>query len=96
MKLIRYIKNLFIKKVDINITNLPSRGMFYNDNFKIAIKKAELDDIEEYEDDYEEEPVKPQRNISQPKKISKSSTSLGEPTYLGHKILSPNMGNASL
>jgi len=53
MKLIRYIKNLFIKKVDINITNLPSRGMFYNDNFKIAIKKAELDDIEEYEDDYD-------------------------------------------
>ena len=53
MKLITYIKNLFIKKVDINITNLPSQGMFYRDDFKIAIKKAELEDIEEYEDDYD-------------------------------------------
>lgn len=55
MRLLTYVKTLFSKKVNINVTDLPSRGMFYKDDFKIVIKKAELEDVKEYELDYDNE-----------------------------------------
>jgi hypothetical protein len=41
------------KKIDIN--KLPSQGLFYKDGFEIRIKKAEMEDIIEYEYEYEKE-----------------------------------------
>lgn len=52
MNLINLIKELLnlTKKIDTKI--LPSQGLFYKDDFKIFIKKAEIEDIIEYEYNY--------------------------------------------
>lgn len=55
MNLIRLIKNLLTSKVKIDVKKLPSQGFFYNDNFEIYIKKADINDIKEYESDYNRE-----------------------------------------
>ncbi len=47
--LLKTILNLQ-KKLDISI--LPSQGLFYKDDFEIYIKKADLEDIIEYEYNY--------------------------------------------
>lgn len=40
------------KYVDVNLSELPSRGIFYPDDFGIKIKQAEKEDIEKYHDRY--------------------------------------------
>ncbi len=47
--LLKTILNLQ-KKLDISI--LPSQGLFYKDDFEIHIKKADIEDIIEYEHNY--------------------------------------------
>mgnify|MGYP000182423732 CR=1 FL=1 len=47
--LLKTILNLQ-KKLDISI--LPSQGLFYKDDFEIYIKKADLEDIIEYVHNY--------------------------------------------
>lgn len=42
---------LNIEKV-MDITKLPSQGLFYKDDFKLKLKKASIDDIIEYEKDF--------------------------------------------
>ena len=41
------------KKIDVKI--LPSQGLFYKDGFELYIKKAEIEDIHEYEQSYDPE-----------------------------------------
>jgi hypothetical protein len=55
MNLIKLIKNLLTSKVKIDVKKLPSQGFFYNDDFEIYIKKADINDIKEYETDYNKE-----------------------------------------
>lgn len=47
------IINLFIKTKEVNKFKLPSQGLFYQNDFLIEIKKASLEDIKDYEDDFE-------------------------------------------
>ena len=49
MKIFNLFKNLFIKSKVIDLKSLPSQGYFYNDDFKLSIKKAHIDDVKEYE-----------------------------------------------
>ena len=55
MRLINFIKGLFVKKKEIDIKKLPSQGLFYKDDFKITIKKVDKKDILEYESGYDRE-----------------------------------------
>ena len=55
MKLINFIKGIFVKKKDIDLKNLPSQGLFYKDDFKITIKKVSKKEILEYEKGYDRE-----------------------------------------
>jgi hypothetical protein len=52
MKIVKFFKNLFTKAKRIDLKILPSQGYFYDDNFSISIKKANLEDISEYEVDF--------------------------------------------
>jgi hypothetical protein len=47
------IKDLFSKTKVINRIKLPSQNLFYKDDFFIKIKKANKEDINEYETDFE-------------------------------------------
>jgi hypothetical protein len=49
MDLLRGLLNL-TKKIDTKI--LPSQGLFYRDDFEISIKRADIEDIIEYEHNY--------------------------------------------
>lgn len=49
MNILRGVLN-YQKKIDIK--RLPSQGLFYNDDFQLSIKKAEIEDIIEYENKY--------------------------------------------
>jgi hypothetical protein len=49
MNLANLVKSLLNIQKEINVGELPSMGLFYNDDFKISIKKADLEDIIEYE-----------------------------------------------
>jgi hypothetical protein len=55
MKLINFIKGIFVKKKDIDLKNLPSQGLFYKDDFKITIKKVDKKEVLEYEAGYDRE-----------------------------------------
>jgi hypothetical protein len=55
MKLINFIKGIFVKKKDIDLKNLPSQGLFYKDDFKITIKKVDKKEVLEYESGYDRE-----------------------------------------
>lgn len=52
MGLITLVKNLLNlqKKIDVKI--LPSKGLFYNDDFEVWIKKADIEHILQYEFNY--------------------------------------------
>ena len=52
MNLISLVKNLLNLQKKINTKILPSQGLFYKDDFEIWIKKADMEDIIEYEYDY--------------------------------------------
>lgn len=51
------LKGIFNRKSanDLNLKELPSQGLFYKDGFNISIKKAELEDIVYYEENYKED-----------------------------------------
>ncbi len=55
MILVDFIKRIFLKKKNIEVKNLPSQGLFYKDDFKVAIKKVGPKEIEEYEKNYDKE-----------------------------------------
>lgn len=61
MQIINSIFNLFSglmkhsKKIDLKL--LPSQGKFYKDDFEIKIKKADLEDIIDYEFNFDKENV---------------------------------------
>ncbi len=61
MQIIESIFNLFRGLLNptrkINLTKLPSQGRFYSDDFEIRIKKAELEDIIDYEYNFDKENV---------------------------------------
>ena len=48
---------------------------------------------EKFEEEYE--PIVKEKSFI-PKRVKQNTQSMGEPTYLGHKILSPNLGGVSL
>jgi transposase len=58
----------------INVDILPTRGLFYKDNFSISIKKADMEDIIEYEWKFDKTDVA--SVISRVKNIVKKNTIL--------------------
>lgn len=52
MNLNNILRGVLNYKKKINIKRLPSQGLFYNDDFQLSIKKAEIEDILEYENKY--------------------------------------------
>lgn len=55
MNLISIIKGILNVQKKIDVKSLPSQGLFYNDDFEVYIKKANLEDIIEYEHNYDKE-----------------------------------------
>jgi len=49
MGLMDIIRGLLMEIKKLEINKLPSQGIFYNDDFNISIKKADMQDIIEYE-----------------------------------------------
>ncbi len=52
MNLISIIKGILNVQKKIDIKQLPSQGLFYEDDFEIHIKKAKIEDIIQYEHKY--------------------------------------------
>jgi hypothetical protein len=52
MNLLNLVKNLLNLQKKIDKKELPSQGLFYKDDFEIIIKKADIEDIEDYEVDF--------------------------------------------
>lgn len=52
MNLTNIIRGLLNLERKIDIKYLPSQGLFYKDDFDISIKRADSDDIKEYEEGY--------------------------------------------
>ena len=52
MNLVNLLKGLLNLQKKIDIKTLPSQGLFYKDDFEITIKKADVEDIIEYEYNY--------------------------------------------
>jgi hypothetical protein len=52
MNLLNIIKGLLNIQKKLDVKNLPSQGLFYKDDFEIFIKKADIQDIIEYEYGY--------------------------------------------
>jgi len=55
MTLNNILKNILNIQKKIEVNQLPSQGFFYKNDFKIWIKKAKIEDIVEYEYQYEKE-----------------------------------------
>lgn len=55
MRLSEIIDSLLNRPKKIDIRNLPSQGMFYKKDFEMKIKKADVEDIIEYEHNYDGE-----------------------------------------
>jgi hypothetical protein len=55
MGLVDILKSLMQKTKKINVKDLPSRGIFYKKDFSLKIKKAEIQDIVEYELNFDKE-----------------------------------------
>jgi hypothetical protein len=55
MRLTDFIRRIFIKKKKVEIKNLPSQGLFYKDDFNISIKRVNIKEITEYENNYDRE-----------------------------------------
>jgi hypothetical protein len=53
MNLINLFKNLLNLQKKLDIDKLPSLGLFYKNDFKVYIKKADIQDIIEYEYKYD-------------------------------------------
>ena len=52
MNLLNLVKNLLNIQKKVEKRFLPSQGLFYKDDFEISIRKAEQNDINEYEVDF--------------------------------------------
>jgi hypothetical protein len=52
MNLSNILKGLLNLQRKVDVKSLPSQGLFYNDDFEISIRKADVGDIIEYEHDY--------------------------------------------
>lgn len=52
LKLFEILSGLVNTKKEFFVKNLPSQGLFYNEDFKIQIKKADIKDIIIYERNY--------------------------------------------
>lgn len=52
MNLVNLLKGLLNLQKKVDVKSLPSQGIFYKDDFEISIKKADLEDIIEYEHNY--------------------------------------------
>lgn len=74
MSLISIIKGILNVQKKIDVLTLPSQGMFYKDDFEIYIKKADLEDIVEYEHKYDKEDLS--FVITKLKKIVEKNVSL--------------------
>jgi len=57
MNLINILKSILNVQKKVDVTKLPSQGLFYKDDFEIFIKKADIEDIIEYEWNYEKDDV---------------------------------------
>jgi len=57
MSLLSVIKSILNLTKNIDIKKLPSQGIFYKDDFEISIKKADMEDIIEYEYKYDPEDI---------------------------------------
>ena len=55
MSLFNIIKGILNIQKKIEVHQLPSQGFFYKSDFEIYIKKADLEDIIEYEHKYDKE-----------------------------------------
>lgn len=55
MSLISIIKGILNLQKKIEVKKLPSQGIFYQDDFEISIKKADIEDVIEYEHKYDRE-----------------------------------------
>jgi hypothetical protein len=55
MSLLSVLKGILNSNKKIDVKKLPSQGLFYKDDFEIFIKKADLEDIIEYEYNYDPE-----------------------------------------
>jgi predicted RNA-binding protein YlqC (UPF0109 family) len=67
-------KSMLTQKKEVDLKKLPSMGLFYKDDFKIWIKKASIEDIIEYEYNYQKEDLG--NIIGKVKKIVKKNTIL--------------------
>lgn len=57
MKLFDIIKSVLKYKNEIDVKSLPSQGLFYKDDFRIFIEKAEKEDIIKYEQEFIEDNI---------------------------------------
>lgn len=55
MSLISIIKGILNLQKKIEVKKLPSQGIFYQDDFEISIKRADIEDVIEYEHKYDRE-----------------------------------------
>lgn len=55
MEISSIIKSILNLQKKIDVKKLPSQGLFYKDDFKISIKKADIKDINNYENNYEKD-----------------------------------------
>ena len=55
MSLANIVRGILNLQKKINVKTLPSQGLFYKDDFELWIKKADVEDIIEYEHQYEKE-----------------------------------------
>lgn len=76
MTLNNILKNILNIQKEIKVNQLPSQGLFYKNDFKIWIKKAKIEDIVEYEYQYEKEDLG--LVISRVKKIVEKNIVLSE------------------
>lgn len=80
MGLTSIIKSILNIQKKIDIKTLPSQGIFYDEGFEIYIKKASLEDIFEYEYNYDEQEL--QSIINKIKKIVEKNIIINSPhTY---------------
>jgi hypothetical protein len=55
MGIFGFLSRFLKKKRHIDVKMLPSQGFFYKKDFKIFIKKADVEDVNEYESNYDKE-----------------------------------------
>lgn len=57
MRLADFIRSIFFRKKEkkIDVRKLPSQGLFYKEGFEMKIRKASMESIAEYENDYDPE-----------------------------------------